>query len=453
MNILLDFLITFSFLVYPQKGVKIYNLEHRLKSVCKKVHYYEVGNVFSVSECKTLNIKGIRFIDKIKTYKIPPYKVIKTSQRIDTLPWYVRKINMYKREEIELSGNNVVCGILDSGIDTQDTYLASHIAYFYDATGHYSTPYDDNGHGTAVSSLIAGPYGIAPGVKLAVCKAFLANGTSDDTLILKCADWFYNLKKSGVPIMVINNSWGETEAEYMKNILLKWDSVGILPAFSAGNSGPFYRTIDAPSHYPFTFSIGATTSEDTVAWYSSRGPAPDTGIFCDQSLWPFPFWNYTKPDFVAPGDYIYVLFPGGYYGIASGTSFAVAIFSGFLCLLKEAIPSIDYKEAYRIIKDHGVKRLGFIRYPDSSYGFGRIDVGEIASFLSPKVVYDTTPHLSIPQNLKGTYSIYTQDGRLVEKGETPIPKLAKFPRGAYILKLSTGRNTYTLKIINFYKAR
>lgn len=443
-------LYTFGLLIYPQKGTKIVKLEKDLKSVCKSVKYFYAGNVFSALNCQDIdNIKGIRKTEKIKTYRMPKFKVLKSVWGADTLPWYVNKIHMFKREKLELSGKNIVCGILDTGIDTQNTYLSYNLAYFYDAVNDSGLPYDDNGHGTGIASEVAGKYGIAPEVKLAVCKGFFRDGTSNDTLILKCANWFYELKKQGVPLMVINNSWGGVEAEYMKDIILKWDSVSILSVFSAGNGGPFYRTINAPSYYPFTFSIGATTSSDTASWYSSRGPAPDTGIFSDKALWPIPSWNYTKPDFVAPGDYIYIMLPGGRGGIASGTSFSAAIFSGVLCLLKEAEPDIDYKKAYGIIKEHGVEKLPYIRYPDSVYGFGRIDVGKLVDYLFPKVVYKSSVQFEIPANLKGTYRIYTIDGRLIKEGEMPINSPFNVPQGAYILKLFTGQNVYTLKFINF----
>ncbi len=456
MKTLLLFFQIFSYLVYPSQGVDRRVLKENLISACGSdagVKYYEVADVYLVRECPKEVLKrewGIEKIEEEKKYRLPDFSVKNLQFEIDTLPWYVNMIHMYDREKVGLGGKGVVCGVLDTGLDTQDVYLSrSFSGYFKDAVNDSVRPYDDNGHGTAVSSLIAGEYGVAPDVLLAVCKGFGANGMSDDSTILECTEWFYGLKESGIPLYVINNSWGEPEAQYMITVLQKWDSLGILSSFSAGNNGPFYRMIDAPSVYPITFSIGATTESDTLAWYSSRGPAPDTGIFSDTMLWPVPDWNYTKPDFVAPGDYMYVALPGKNHGIVSGTSFATPVFSGLLCLMKEADPEMGFKEAYLILKNHGVVRRYGIVYPDSGYGFGRIDVGRVMNYFAPKVVYDTFVKLSFPQGIEADYKIYTIDGRLVKEGRTPVLYLLPEdePGGAYIMKLFLKNHTYTIKFV------
>ena len=454
LSVLLHFMLSLGFVVYPQRGENIKVLKKRILTECGNktyAEYYHTGNVFVIKGCSLpvlKNIRGIKEVKQEKIHKIPEITVEKSTFQMDTLPWYTRVIHMYERERLGLSGKGVICGIIDTGIDTTDPHLAeSFSGYFYDAVSDSSEPYDDNGHGTAVASLISGEYGIAPSAKVAVCKAFRANGTSTDEDILKCADWFYNLKKQGINIQVINNSWGEAEAEYMFNAILSWDSLSILSAFSAGNNGPYGGLIDAPSVYPVTFSIGATTQADTLAWFSSRGPAPDTGIFSNTDYWPTEDWNYTKPDFVAPGEYIYITLPGGNHGIASGTSLSTPIFSGMLCLLKEAKPDIGFKEAYRIIKNHAAAREWWIHYPDTGYGFGRIDIGMLADYLEPKIVYDTITLLSFPDGIPGTYSIFTVDGRLIKKGNTPLCNLNAIVKrpGIYLLNLRASGKTYKLK--------
>ncbi len=453
---LVSLFVSKGFVIYPQKGMNVEILKEDIVQACGEdayVKYFSVGEVFILRKCDTSNLKGFKGIERIekeRRYRLPKFTVEKTIYEMDTLPWYVNNIHMYDREKLGLSGKNVVCGILDTGIDTSDSYLKeSFSGYFFDAVSDSTIPYDDNGHGTAVASLITGEYGIAPSTKIAVCKGFSANGSSTDEDILECAEWFYNLKKNGVNLQVVNNSWGEEEAAYMFNIILSWDSLGILSAFSAGNNGPYSGFIDAPSVYPITFSIGATTSDDTLAWFSSRGPAPDTGIFTHTEYWPIPDWNYTKPDFVAPGEYIYITLPGGLHGIASGTSLSTPIFSGVMCLLKEANPDITYKEAYRLIKNHAALRKNGIFYPDTGYGFGRIDIGLLVNYLEPKITYDTITLLNFPQGINGSYRIYTQDGRLIKRGYLPLYNINALLRrsGAYLMTVQTGKNTYHLKFV------
>lgn len=82
------------------------------------------------------------------------------------------------------AGNGVTVAVLDTGIDT------SHVAFAnvgavqwkdFTPTNH-STPFDDNGHGTLVSSMIVGtgttPAALAPGTSLAVGKVLDASGSS-----------------------------------------------------------------------------------------------------------------------------------------------------------------------------------------------------------------------------------------------------------------------------------
>ena len=82
------------------------------------------------------------------------------------------------------AGNGVTVAVLDTGIDT------THVAFSglgavqwkdFTPTNH-ATPFDDNGHGTLVSSMIVGsgttPASLAPGTTLAVGKVLDAGGSS-----------------------------------------------------------------------------------------------------------------------------------------------------------------------------------------------------------------------------------------------------------------------------------
>ena len=81
---------------------------------------------------------------------------------------------------------------------------------------------------------------------------------------------------------------------------------------AAGNEGSFCSTVsDPPAIYDASYTVGATTSNDNIAGFSSRGPVTVDGS------------GRIKPDVSAPGVSIRSSVPGGgYQGGWQGTSMA-----------------------------------------------------------------------------------------------------------------------------------
>ncbi|MGV8039523.1 MAG: S8 family serine peptidase [Thermoanaerobaculaceae bacterium] len=117
---------------------------------------------------------------------------------------------------------------------------------------------------------------------------------------------------------VINNSWGCppsegcTDPNVLKTVVENTRAAGIVVVVSAGNSGSSCSTVSEPAAiYDASLTVGATTSTDSIASYSSRGPVTVDGS------------NRLKPDVSAPGSNIRSSVPGGgYEGGWSGTSMA-----------------------------------------------------------------------------------------------------------------------------------
>ncbi|RMF47227.1 MAG: DUF11 domain-containing protein, partial [Anaerolineae bacterium] len=142
---------------------------------------------------------------------------------------------------------------------------------------------------------------------------------------------------------------------------------------SAGNSGPFCSTVSDPAAiYDAAFSVGATSSSDTIASFSSRGP-----VIVDGS-------NRMKPDISAPGVGIRSSVPGGgYQGGWSGTSMAGPHVAGLVALLLSAKPSLrgQVSAIENVITQSAVPRYTYdgcggdtpTTLPNNTYGWGRID--------------------------------------------------------------------------------
>ncbi|HVM16077.1 MAG TPA: S8 family serine peptidase [Gaiellaceae bacterium] len=149
---------------------------------------------------------------------------------------------------------------------------------------------DDNDHGTHVSGTVAGsgsasggrahPHstiGIAPEAKLHVYKANVGASLLQHQ-ILASYDDIVNKKLKGVyNVVAINNSYGGgTGSDYNpsspQHIAFKraWDA-GIVPVFSAGNSGPEHNTLGSQCVSPWVVCVAANTKPDSVVMFSSRG--------------------------------------------------------------------------------------------------------------------------------------------------------------------------------------
>lgn len=103
-------------------------------------------------------------------------------------------LNIAQTKIPDLSGRNIGIGIIDTGIYPHKdlTSKFNRIYEFHDLLNNFTYPYDDNGHGTCISGIIAGNglssngkyLGIAPSSNLYCYKAFdkLGKGFASDIL-------------------------------------------------------------------------------------------------------------------------------------------------------------------------------------------------------------------------------------------------------------------------------
>jgi serine protease AprX len=272
------------------------------------------------------------------------------------------------------TGNGVGVAILDSGIATHtalDSRVIARVNLVTDEPGVTGDPF---GHGTHLAGIIGGNRtaasyvtpayagGSAPSVRLIDVRVLGSTGSGRTSDVIAGIDWViahqlaYNIK-------VINLSLGHpvTEPSATDPLCLAVDRAvasGITVAVSAGNYGltstgaPVLGGITSPGNAPAALTVGATDthgtvdpSDDTVAPYSSRGPAR--------------YEIVVKPDVVAPGTRVVSLeaqnsYIGGTYpqyhiaGTAknaylrlSGTSMSTAVVSGGIALLLNAEPSLS----------------------------------------------------------------------------------------------------------------
>jgi subtilisin family serine protease len=247
-------------------------------------------------------------------------------------------------------------------------------------------PCDPDGHGTHVMGTMVGDdggayqIGVAPGAKWISCKGGDAvSGYLLTNELLICAQWilapFDLAGQNPDPAMrpnVVNNSWGGGPNDYWyTGAVAAWRAAGIFPAFANGNAGPLCTTAHSPGDYWNSFATGASDNTDSIAPFSSRGPALITG--------------FLKPNITAPGVNICSSVPGdGYTCGYSGTSMASPHTAGAVALLLSAAPElvgqVDLtawvleQTATPLLTDEGCGGDLPDTHPNNTFGYGLLNV-------------------------------------------------------------------------------
>lgn len=324
------------------------------------------------------DVRQVR-LDRTISLTFEPTEV--SDQPFSLLPsveWGISKIRAdLAQNALGFDGSGVVVGNIDSGVDwlhpalqsqyrgyTGPTSPPNHAGNWFDATGAgASYPVDSMGHGTHTMGTAVGNNGIgvAPGAQWIAARTFDSNGNGLNSWLHLAFQWM--LAPNGNPALapdVVNNSWGSDNGfstEFKADIdLLR--AAGIFPVFSAGNNGPGSGTVGSPASSDNAFAVGATTSGDEIAVFSSRGPSP---------------WGEIKPQVSAPGVDVRSALPGGTYGSYNGTSMAAPHVSGLAALLLQASPALSthLNDLADTLKSTAVPLGDPI--PNNNFGWGRID--------------------------------------------------------------------------------
>ena len=271
--------------------------------------------------------------------------------------------------EAGYTGKGVDVAVVDSGVVPVDGMKGSantKIVNGPDLTLESSTPaknLDTYGHGTAMSSIIAGRdtaatdvagnssdfVGIAPDARIVSIKVADAKGQTDVSQAIAAIDWVVqNRNKNGLNIRVLNMSFGtDGVQDYLLDPLAyaaeqAWHK-GIVVVVAVGNEGFGTAKVNNPAYDPYLIAVGsantngtATTADDVVSSFSNDGDGT------------------RNPDLVAPGEKVVSLRAAGSYldttypearigerlFRGSGTSQAAAVVSGAAALLISQRPEL-----------------------------------------------------------------------------------------------------------------
>jgi len=326
------------------------------------------------------------FISHNAKVELPP---IESGEEIPyrAIEWNVRKIMADSCWNAGYIGAGIYIGHIDTGVDFGHPALQGHWSgKWRDCVNGQPNPYDDHNHGTHTCGTLCGgdgfgsfteDIGVAPGTRIVAAKSFNQSGSGQYVWVDAAMQWMADLKAdSGIDIRVVNNSWGSSSTTdlHFWNICNTWKSLGILPAFAVGGSGPGAGTVGIPANYPLNIGSGATDSNDNIASFSSRGPAPNQNPWNDPQYWYRPDWNRIKPDIAAPGVSVRSSVLGNGYQTWSGTSMAVPHICGSVAILCQANPNLTVREIYNILLNNADHPSQGAPYPNNNYGWGRLNI-------------------------------------------------------------------------------
>ena len=309
------------------------------------------------------NRDDIFYIHNNGTVSIHAERVEDASQSSGrAVEWNVQKVSATLCWDDGFTGEGIIVGHTDTGVDAQHPSLAGKYAgHWHDAINHRQTPYDDNGHGThTMGSIVGGDgygsfsndIGVAPGATYVTAKVLDSSGSGDFDQILEGLQWMADLKDT-VDVKMMSASWRSTDTTntFFWSTMETYNSIGIMPVIANGNEGPGAGTSGTPSNFSIVLSVGATNSGDAVSSFSSRGPAPNMSPWTDESNWYRPDWNLVKPDISAPGEGIRSCTPGSGYEVWNGTSMACPHVAGAVAILCQKNPLLTTDMIYNILLD------------------------------------------------------------------------------------------------------
>ena len=263
-------------------------------------------------------------------------------------------INAPAAWDISTGSRDVVVAVIDTGADYTHRDLANNMwvnsneiagngidddgngyiddIYGIDSANGDSDPMDDNGHGTHVSGTIGavgnnslGVIGVNWDTRIMPLKFLTASGSGALSGAITAIDYAASMKRRGVPIRVINASWGGGGySQALNNAIARLRDLDIIFVAAAGNEA---NDNDANPAYPASYDLSNVVS---VA-----------AIDPNHNIASFSNYGASSVDIAAPGTSILSTFPGNSYRELSGTSMATPHVVGALALLLSHEPNLS----------------------------------------------------------------------------------------------------------------
>lgn len=320
----------------------------------KTRNYLDNSGIKIVKHFSLINALAIEIeCEKINDIAVSPFVTyVSSNAKVSALVNVSRKI--LNAVDIE-NKDNISVAVVDTGtMPHLDLVLGKNrIIKFVDLVNGVNHPYDDNGHGTFVTGVMAGNgllsngkyKGFATNCNIVSIKALDNKGESSAVRILEAMEWIGDNYKN-YNIKVVCMSFGSEPLGFLDPIMKGAEALwqkGIVVVSAGGNSGPKFETIKSPGISNKIITVGGFNDnrlDETynqnffeIADFSSRGPA----------------LGKIKPDVVAPAVDITSISNKGGYTSYSGTSVATPMIAGLSATLIKIKPDLSPNQVKRYL--------------------------------------------------------------------------------------------------------
>jgi subtilisin family serine protease len=267
-----------------------------------------------------------------------------------------------------ITGKGVLVGILDTGCDADHLELRDKdIDFCYvplqpiPEAMRLVRGFDTNGHGTHVSSIVAGQnVGVAPDADLMVASV-IESETVKTSLerVVVALDWMlsqfqldHNVDKSTIINLSLGFRQDWIEATQLESVLQGMRLLlstlvvdfDVLPVAAIGNDGP--GIVLAPGYFPECLSVGAVDFDLEPAWFSGSGLSPLTGE--------------AEPNIAGYGVKVVAalernIHRRSLYAEKSGTSMAAPYVAGIAALVASANPGLQGEALRKHLMEHALR--------------------------------------------------------------------------------------------------
>ncbi|MCH7946491.1 MAG: S8 family peptidase [candidate division Zixibacteria bacterium] len=364
------------------------------------------------SASQILQLVRLAFVSKVDLVKTlsTPLPVVEVSQqrnipaqRSALLPYGLSLfqnsfINAVKLHEAGLSGKGVLIALFDTGFDTAHVaFDSTSIIVSYDFINNDDdvsgadcpTGVQQSFHGTLTLGVM-GAYlpgtliGVAYGADYALAKTEITctdiNGNDEfkveEDNWIAAAEWADSIGadiiSSSLGYTTFDDGGSYTQSQLDGNtalITIAADfaaAMNILVVNSAGNSRSpqpgAWNTISFPADGDSVLTVGAATSDSSLAPFSSPGPTADGRI---------------KPDISAIGVNVFTVRQNGGTISATGTSLSTPLVAGGAALALEHDSTMTANEALKLIQ----QTASSSQNPDNDFGYGLYNAARAADII------------------------------------------------------------------------
>lgn len=256
------------------------------------------------------------------------------------ISWGLRRLRIPELWDAGLTGEDVLIGHLDTGIDGQHPALDGQInayAVFDESGDQLNTPgalVDTAFHGTHTAGLLVGKpfqdvtFGVAPGAQLV--SGTVIEGGDIPARVVAGLNWLVGQGASIVSLSLGVKIFDQTMAALMTVLRLR----DVLPVVAIGNDGPLNTR--TPGNLKESLSVGATDETDQIWFNSSSQQFAETP-------------KRIVPTLIAPGAGVWSCAPNGTMKKLSGTSMATPHVAGLAALLKQHRPEAKWAQIEKAI--------------------------------------------------------------------------------------------------------